>query len=174
MSKQLIRTKVRSDLRCSLVQLLIETSTDRRPQYLRRQERIQWKNSSRLSASKNAISKLNIHSFTTWLRLFYGLAPINKQKTISNSIKDMLTFVKHNIKQSNTLIFRGYNYNAPMAIILMMFKITMAWVSQFIQSVLVEKNYSRRWRRFRSAWLVSKRALGHFTGSMSLKNRDIK
>lgn len=51
----------------------------------------------------------------------------------------MLTFVKHNIKQSNTLIFRGYNYNAPMAIILMMFKITMAWVSQFIQSVLVEK-----------------------------------
>ncbi len=54
----------------------------------------------------------------------------------------MLTFVKHNIKKSNTLIFRGYNYNAPMAIILMMFKITMAWVSQFIQSVLVEKNYS--------------------------------
>jgi hypothetical protein len=37
------------------------------------------------------------------------------------------------------LIFRGYNYNAPMAIILMMFKITMAWVSQFIQSVQFEK-----------------------------------
>ena len=59
----------------------------------------------------------------------------------------MLTFVKHNIKKSNTLIFRGYNYNAPMAIILMMFKITMAWVSQFIQSVLVEKNYSKRWTK---------------------------
>ena len=55
MSKQLIRTKVRSDLRCSLVQLLIETSTDRKPQYLRRQERILIKKSSRLSASKNAI-----------------------------------------------------------------------------------------------------------------------
>ncbi|GKP85656.1 hypothetical protein NUKP48_50530 [Klebsiella quasipneumoniae] len=55
------------------------------------------------------------------MRLFYELAPINKQKKQSAiPIKDMLTFVKHNIKQSNTLIFRGYNYNAPMAIILMM------------------------------------------------------
>lgn len=53
-----------------------------------------------------------------------------------------------------------------MAIILMMFKITMAWVSQFIQSALVEKNYSKRWTKTGSCpWRMhgAKSRLGAYT-----------